>query len=191
MASRIGKGDEGVGIAAFALALAGVKHGAGERAHHATRPRLGGEVHPRLGAERFEHVLVVVERMAGEEEADRLELARQPVGRHPRLGGAKLDRGRHLLGAGKQIVLALGACLQRPVAGRDQAVDIGEGRGAVEAKLIKGAGGGKRLERALVDQARIDAPREVRDVAERSAASRSWAICSTAWRPTFFSAASE
>ena len=69
-----------------------------------------------------------------------------------------------MLGAGEQVVLTLGARLQRPVAGGDQAIDIGEGRGAVESELIEGAGGGKRLQRALVDQARVDAPGEVRDV---------------------------
>ena len=63
--------------------------------------------------------------------------------------------------AGEQIVLAVGARLQRAVAGRDDAVDIGEGRGAVDAKLVEGAGGGERLERALVDEARIDARGEV------------------------------
>ena len=41
-----------------------------------------------------QHVLIIVERMAGEEEADRLELARQPIGRDPGLRGAELDRRR-------------------------------------------------------------------------------------------------
>jgi hypothetical protein len=40
------------------------------------RARLGGIVDPGLGAERLQHVPIVVEGMAGEKEADRLELAR-------------------------------------------------------------------------------------------------------------------
>ncbi len=88
-----------------------MKHRAGKRADHAASARLVGKLHPGLGAERFEHVLIVVERMAGEEEADRLELAGEPVGGHPRLGGAKLDRGRQVLGAREKIILAFGACL--------------------------------------------------------------------------------
>ncbi len=87
LAGRVGEGDEGVGIAGLALALAGVQHRAGKRADRAARACLGSELGPGLGAERFEHVLVIVERVAGEEEADRLELAREPVGRHERLGG--------------------------------------------------------------------------------------------------------
>ena len=127
------------------------------------------EVDPGVGAERFEHLLIVVERMAGEEEADRLELARQPVGRHPRLGGTELDRRRRARRTGEEIVLAAGLVFQRAGAGGHDAIDIGERGGAVDAKLVEGAGRGERLERALVDETRIDGAGEGRNILEASA----------------------
>ena len=107
--------------------------------------------------------------MAGEEEADRLELARQPVGRHPRFGGTEIDRRRRARRAGEEIVLAAGLVLQRSGAGGHDAIDIGERGGAVDAKLVEGAGRSERLERALVDEARIDGAGERRNILEASA----------------------
>ena len=104
--------------------------------------------------------------MAGEEEADRLELARQPVGRHQGLAGRSSIGGGRARCAAEEVVLA---CRSRPRSDgcrrRIDAIDIGERRGAVDAELIEGAGRGEGLERALVDEARIDARGEIRHVA--------------------------
>ncbi len=130
-------------------------------------PRLGGELGPGLGAERFEHVLVIVERVAGEEEADRLELAGQAIGRHEGLGGAQLDWRRNVRGAGEEIFLTFRARLDRAVSRGDQPVDIGKRGGAVDAKLIERAGSRQCLERTLVQEPRIDAAGEIGHIAER------------------------
>ena len=58
---------------------------------------------------------------------------------------------------GEEIVLAVGLVSSERVPRGHDAIDIGERGGAVDAKLIEGAGGGERLQRALVDEARIDA----------------------------------
>ena len=200
LAGRIREGDEGIGVAALALALARMQHGAGKRAHHAARPRLGGEFDPGLGAERFQHVAVVVERMTGEEEPHRLEFLREPVGRHPGLGLAEillapclvLALARRRRGGPEQVVLP-GLLVAVSLLGeRDDAIDIGERGRAVDAKLLQGAGGGERFQRALVDGVRIDALGEIargRGTVPWPRARRRYAR--RRWRPTFFRAASE
>ena len=107
--------------------------------------------------------------MAGEEEAHRLELMRQPVGRDPRLCGAELDRRRRARGTGEEVVLSAGLVRKRSIASGHDAIDIGERRGAVDAKLIERAGGGERLQRTLVDEARIDGAGEIGDVLKSAA----------------------
>ncbi len=104
--------------------------------------------------------------MAGEEEANGVQLARQPIGRHPRFGSAKLDRRRRPRRAGEEVVLAAALVFQRPGAGGHDAIDIGEGGCPVDAELIERAGGGERLQRALVDQTRVYGAGERRNVAE-------------------------
>ena len=88
---------------------------------------------------------------------------------HPRLGGAELDRRRRARRAGEEVVLAAGLVLERSVAGGHDAIDIGERRRPVDAKLVERAGGGERFQRALVDETRIDGAGELGDVLEAAA----------------------
>src|SRR5262249_57864100 len=110
----------------------------------------------------------VVQRVPGEEEADGLDLFAQPVCRNPGLGRAQLYWRLRVLRAAEQVVLTIGARLDRAITGSNHAIDIGIGCSAIDTKLVEGARRGKRLERTLVDEARIDPPREIGEVAARS-----------------------
>ena len=103
LAGWVGEGDEGVRIAALAIALSGGQHGAGKRAHDAACASLGRKIGPGIGAERLQHVLIVIEGVAGEKEADRLELARQPIGRHPGLAARSSIGGGRAGSSGEEV----------------------------------------------------------------------------------------
>src|SRR5262245_6333913 len=105
--------------------------------------------------------------MASEEEANRLELFAEPVRRNPRFSGTKFDGRRSMVSAAEQVVLTLGDRLKRAIAGSNHAINIAEGGGAIDPELVEGTSRGECLEGALVHEARIDAPREIRDIAER------------------------
>ena len=161
LAGRVREGGEGIRIAGLALALAGMQHRAGERADHAAGARLGGELDPGLGAERFEHLFVIVERVAGEEEADRLELARKLIGRAPRLRfwkalhlprGGSSDRFGRRHGRQEQSPLTSLVVSVSLLGERQYALDIGEGGRPIDTELFEGARRCQGLERSLVEE---------------------------------------
>ena len=160
----------------------------------ATRPppsaglHRAGEFRPGQHAQPLERRGIIVERMAGEEEADGVVFLSQPVGRQPRL-----DRRQHqpLAAAGppnssfwptRRIVVG---ALRRG----QHRIDGGEGARPVRLERIERAGGGKAFQHPLVDGARIDAAGEVGEIGERLVAARG-DDASTACRPTPRSAAS-
>ena len=114
---------------------------------------------------------VIVERMAGEEEADRLVFAPQPLRRQPRLDlractiGSGAAPRRRTIRSGRCVAASWARCARASTA------SIGrEGAGAVRLELVERAGGGETFQHALVDRARIDAPGEVGEVGERALA---------------------
>ena len=105
---------------------------------------------------------IVVERMAGEEKADRIVFALQPLGRQPRLDRAAARAARGCAAAAEQFVLPDRGGLVRALRAAEHRIDRGEGARAVGLELVEGAGGGKAFQHALVDGARIDAARRSR-----------------------------
>ena len=123
----------------------------------------------RVRAQALERALVGLERMAGEEEADRVEFALQPLGRRPRRSRCTLQRRG--LGLAEQRALAGRLLLGAAVGDRQHRLDRGEGDGALGLELVERAGGGEAFQRLLVD-ARADRPRARNRRARRRAARR-------------------
>ena len=141
---------------------------AGARARADRARELGIGLH----AQALERGGVVVERMAGEEEADGVEFLLQPLGRGPRLDVRQPDRlARGRSAEGELQRAALGR-LVLALRHRQHAVDRREHARAVAFERVERARRGEALQHALVDGARIDAAGEVRKVGERLVAAR-------------------
>ena len=111
---------------------------------------------------RFEDRRVIVERMAGEEEADRVELALQPLRRQPRLAppacaAPRASRRRRTVRSGRPPRPRAGAAPPRGSRRRRH----GRARGC-RSSASNAPGGAQAFQHALVDRARIDAACEVR-----------------------------
>src|SRR4029079_985315 len=106
--------------------------------------------------------------MAGEEKTYGLELLAQAIGRHPRCCSFERNGRWAIRPAGEEIVLTFAACFERACARFHDAIDIGEGGGAIDAEFIESAGGGQRLQCALVDDTRIGAAGEIGNVTEET-----------------------
>ena len=171
VAGRIGEFQDAHPVAGLGAPLGARHHRAGDAAGGRALLHRIGERRPRLHVQPLERRRVVVERMAGEEEADRVELALQPLGRQPRLGRGQ----RNLLARrrpAEHVALADLGILLAALRGREDRVDARMNARAVRLQRIERAGGRETLQHALVDRARIDAAGEVRDVAERFVAAR-------------------
>ena len=171
VAGRIGEFQDAHLVAGLGAPLGARHHGAGDAARGRALLHRIGERRPRLHVQPLQRRRVIVERVAGEEEADRVELALQPLGRQPRLRG----RQRDLLArrrAAEHVVLADRRGLVLALRGRENRIDARMDARAVALQRIERAGGGKAFQHALVDRARVHAAREVGDVAERLVAAR-------------------
>ena len=120
---------------------------------------------------RFEHRRVVVERMAREEEPDRVVFALQPLGRQPRFGRRQRQRLARRT-ATEQLALSEHRVVVAALRGGHDQVHARVRARAVALQRIERAGGREAFQHALVDGARIDPAREVREVAERPVAAR-------------------
>ena len=121
------------------------------------------DLHPQA----LQHGRVVVERMAGQEEADRVIFAAQPLGRQPRLDLRQHD-GRRVRRVAEHVVLADGRGLMAALAGGEDRIRAGKDARAVGLQRVEGAGGGEALDDALVDRARIDPRGEIRKRGEQA-----------------------
>ena len=147
--------------------------------HHGGRHLAGGraglhgagKLRPRLHPQPLQRDGVVVERMAGQEEADGVVFAAQPLGRQPRLDLRQHD-GRRVGGAAEHVVLTDGDGLVAALACRQDGIGAGEHPRAVRVQRIEGAGGGEALDDALVDRARIDPRGEIRKRGEQARLAR-------------------
>ena len=109
--------------------------------------------------------------MAGEEEADGVELLLQPLGRQPGLDIAERKRRRAAPPPNSSdCPTATSSCVRCAVA--SIGVDGREHARAIAFERIEGAGGGEALQHALVDRARIDAAGEIGQIGERPLAAR-------------------
>ncbi|CAM5215216.1 hypothetical protein BTHI11S_06304 [Bosea thiooxidans] len=113
-------------------------------------------------------MLVIIERVAGEEEADRLVLALELLGRRP---GLDLRDAERLLdhAAAEEIELAGGRFVADTVRKRQHAVDRRHRAGAILLQLVERPGGDERFQRTAIDQLGVDAAREIGKVAEGAA----------------------
>ena len=135
----------------------------------ATRPALAPafterrELGPGLHLQLLQQRGVVVERMAGEEEADRLVFALQPVGRQPGLDRRQSRCVSRLRRAAEQ---CRSARPWRPRARAARSPSWRRRRRCARARLrlerVEGAGRDQAFQHALVDGARIDAARRNR-----------------------------
>ncbi len=98
--------------------------------------------------------------MAGQEEADGVVFAPQPLGRQPRLDLRQHD-GRRVRRAAEHVVLADGRGLMAALACGEDRFGAGEHPGAIGIQRVEGAGGGQALDHALVDRARINPRGEI------------------------------
>ena len=120
-------------------------------------------------AELGQHARIGVERMAGEEEADRLELVLQPLHGRPRPSAAVMSIcGRVSPPAAEQIVDALCRVRRDAVGERQHLLDVAVHQRAVGLQLIEGAGCSQRLQRALVERLGVAAAGEIGQVLERA-----------------------
>jgi hypothetical protein len=110
----------------------------------------------------------VVQRVAGQVEADGGQFLVQQVDLAPGLGllQARTARGRIAAEQGVLPALAVGG---DALAVGDQHVGRGEDLGAVLVEAVEGPGPGQVFDRPLVDQLGIDPLDEIEDVAERPA----------------------
>ena len=158
----------------------------------ATRPAVAPALHrarelgPGLHAQLLQHGGVIVERMAGEEEADRVVFALQPLGRQPGLDRRQRDRLARCRPPPNNSLCPTAAVLVRALrASRAWRRRPAKTRARFASKRVEGAGGGQAFQHALVDGARIDARGEVGEVGERRSP-RAATIASTAWRADAF-----
>ena len=107
--------------------------------------------------------------MAREIEAHRLELLRQLVHRQPGIAARQHQIVRRAGGTAEEIVLACLRRTRRAVRHGEDRFDRVQHLRAVGVEAIEGARLGQAFKRALVDDAGIDAPREIPQRAERPA----------------------
>ena len=107
--------------------------------------------------------------MAGEVEADGVELLGETLHRLPGLDGGQGGRGGGGALLAEQADLLALAVLRGGVGGAEHQIDGGQHLRTVGIETIEGAGAGQVFEGALVDDARIDAAGEIEQVAEGAA----------------------
>src|SRR5262245_21076177 len=105
--------------------------------------------------------------MAGEEEADSIELLLQPFGWQPRLDLGQTQRAARSVVSEGELERTTLLGLQRTLRFSKHGIDRGKDAGAVALERVEGAGGGEAFHHALVDGARIDAGREIGQVSEQ------------------------
>ena len=138
------------------------------------RPR-PAEVHDARRRDLPQLLLVFGDRMAGQEQAERLALALQPLRLAPLRKHRDLDRRAFVAGDGtrkaaEEVVLPRGMGARALLAELDRGRQhLGE-RGARRAEAVEAAGFQHRLERALARKPEVHAPAEVDEVAERALA---------------------
>ena len=139
----------------------------------ATRPALvppadgAAERRPALDIEPLQRRTVIVERMARQEEADRIIFALQPLRRQPWLERRQRQRRGVDAQPAEQFVLAERRAVMGALRLGENAIGAGKSARAVRLEFVEGAGRGKAFDDALVDRARIDARGEVADAGER------------------------
>ena len=189
MAGRVGQADDAHLAAGAGAPLLPRHHRAGDAAGGRAGLHRTREIGPGLHAQFLEHGGVIVERMAGEKEADRLVFAFQALGRQPRLGigqrrSARADRRRRTIRSGRR-------SRTRARAGRARAPRPSAGK----TRARFGSNSSKAPAAARLSSTRLLTARGLMRSAKsaRSAnkpASRAATIASTACGPTPLSAAS-
>ena len=111
---------------------------------------------------------VAVDRVGGEIEAERLFLLLHALGQRPARGEWQLDRGFRRILAAEQAALPADLGILDAGSSGEQGFGHGEDAGAVGVHAIEGPGPGQPFELALVEQAWIDAVREIIDAGERT-----------------------
>ncbi len=127
------------------------------------------ELRDGLRPEPPENRFVFFERVAGEERADGVVFAGEPLGRKPGLHVGQAQ-GLRLAAATEQLRLAVDASVLGAGRDRHDCLDGGMDARPVGFELVEGAGRGQAFEGTLVDGARADPRREVCEVAERPVA---------------------
>ncbi len=168
MAGRVGQAQNAHLIAGLGAALLARHHGRGNLAGGGAGFHRLAEIRPALHPQPLERGGVVVERMAGQKEADRVIFAAQPLGRQPRLDLRQHD-ARRVGHATEHIALTKLLGLVVALAGGDDRLGTGEHRGAVAVDLVKSAGRRQTFDQALIDGTRIDLGGEVSERAELAA----------------------
>ena len=112
---------------------------------------------------------VVVERVAGEVEADRLALLGEPVHRRPVVGLRQPRRGQGVGGLAEEADLGRGALVVRGGREGRQRLQALEDLAAVRVEPVERAGAGQHLQRALAEAAQVDAGGEVEEAVEAAA----------------------
>ena len=100
--------------------------------------------------------------MAGQEEADCIELLLQPFHGRPGLGRSQIELGRRCRPAAEQIADAARSIGGQALGKRHDLVDVAMRQRAVLFESVEGARRGKRFEGAFVERLGIEPPREIR-----------------------------
>ena len=170
-AGRIGQPENAHLVAGLGAAFLTRHHGAGDLAGGGAHLHGAGEFRPGLHAHLLEHRRIVVERMAGQEEADSVVFAAQPFRRQPGFDLRHGDRLRRTAAA-KQFVLPDRRGFVGALRPAEHLIHGAEHAGAVRLELIERACGGKALQHALVDGARVHARGEIGQVPELGRSAR-------------------
>ena len=153
--------------------LGAVEHGRGDAADGGAVPHRAAEIGPGLDAQPLEHLVVLVERVAGQEEADRLVLLLQPHDGGPRLAERDAQRDVGVGDAAEHVGDAAGiAALGRALGQAIMASSAAQARARSGSSSSSAPAAIEVLQRALVDDARVHAPGEVGEVLEGRVAAR-------------------
>ncbi len=112
-------------------------------------------------------VVIFVERMARQEEADGVELPGEALDRPPGLDRGEVQLGLRL--GAEQVALPLLAVLGEAVGGGENPVGVLPKGGASQIEFVEGAGGGQGLDGALVDDRDVQAAGEIGKAGEAPA----------------------
>ena len=165
MTARIGQADD-AHLAAGARPALDARH---DSCRDATRRRAcfhsAREFCPGLHAQFLKHCGIVVERMPGQEKADRLVLPPQAFRRQP---GLDLRQRNLLAGrtAAKQLALADRSRIMSALRAGKHRIDRGKHTGAVFLECIESTSRRETFQHPLINRARINARRKVGEIGE-------------------------